>query len=515
MFPAQAVECVVEDSCFLPAGIYAMDCGGLSACLCMKTDFLMKRLLLVMILCVLSLSVAAQSRNTVKKLFDEGRFEEVKPMVEKLFRKTPKNSEYNYWYAASCLETGDTVDVEEMLKFASSRGIVNADRYLGDYYFARMQYPLATECYEDFLENTKDDSLRVVFSRKAQLAKNAGRMVMNASKVCVVDSFVVDKENFLSVYRLSADVGVVTTNAAYFDDPMLSGYLSETERRMDIFFSDYDEYDESLTKIYHNSKVTDEWGTPRRIEGFNTYGNDDYPFMCPDGITLYFASDGEGSIGGYDIFMTRMDTETGRFLRPDNLGMPFNSTANDYMLVIDEVSNLGWFATDRNQPDGLVCVYVFVPNRGKSRYDTDKLGYDDVLPYAQLSSVAATQDDEAVMRTARQQLAMLLYADSQSGPKAEFLFIIDDIHDYTRLSDFKSTEARKLFTEWQKRTAQHAADVRSLEQQRDAYASANAAERKRMSTAILGLEAKVEADAVAVEQMENEIRRLEQEKIYK
>lgn len=119
------------------------------------------------------------------------------------------------------------------------------------------------------------------------------------------------------------------------------------------------------------------------------------------------------------------------------------------------------------------------------------------------------------MRTARQQLAMLLYADSQSGPKAEFLFIIDDIHDYTRLSDFKSTEARKLFTEWQKRTAQHAADVRSLDQQRNAYASANAAERKRMNTAILGLEAKVEADAVAVEQMEYEIRRLEQEKIYK
>ena len=36
-----------------------------------------------------------------------------------------------------------------------------------------------------------------------------------------------------------------------------------------------------------------------------------------------------------------------------------------------------------------------------------------------------------------------------------------------------------------------------------------------MSTAMLGLEAKVEADAVAVEQMEYEIRRLEQEKIYK
>ena len=457
----------------------------------------------------------AQNRNAIKKMFDEGRFEELKPIVEKQLRKNPKNSEFSYWYAGCCIETGDTVDVEDLLKFASSRGIVNADRYLGDFYYGRQQYQRAAESYETFLENTKDDSLRVVFARKAQQASNIGRMVMNTSKVCVVDSFVVDKANFMSAYKLGDDVGLVTTNATYFDDAMLPGYMCETERGMDMYFSDYGQYDESLMKIYHNSKISEEWGTPRPIEGFNTYGNDDYPFMCPDGVTLYFASDGEGSIGGYDIFMTRLDVEAGRFLRPDNIGMPFNSTANDYMLVIDEVSNLGWFATDRNQPDGLVCVYVFVPNQGKVKYDTDALGYDGVLPYAQLSSVAATQDNEAVLRTARQQLAMLLYSGNEDSRKGDFVFVIDDTRDYTRLSDFKSTEARKLFTEWQKRTAQHAADVRSLEQQRGAYASANAAERKRMSTAILGLEAKVEADAVAVEQMENEIRRLEQEKIYK
>ena len=475
----------------------------------------MKRLFFAITLCVLSLSAMAQNRNAIKKMFDEGRFEELKPIVEKQLRKNPKNSEFSYWYAGCCIETGDTVDVEDLLKFASSRGIVNADRYLGDFYYGRQQYQRAAESYETFLENTKDDSLRVVFARKAQQASNIGRMVMNTSKVCVVDSFVVDKANFMSAYKLGDDVGLVTTNATYFDDAMLPGYMCETERGMDMYFSDYGQYDESLMKIYHNSKISEEWGTPRPIEGFNTYGNDDYPFMCPDGVTLYFASDGEGSIGGYDIFMTRLDVEAGRFLRPDNIGMPFNSTANDYMLVIDEVSNLGWFATDRNQPDGLVCVYVFVPNQGKVKYDTDALGYDGVLPYAQLSSVAATQDNEAVLRTARQQLAMLLYSGNEDSRKGDFVFVIDDTRDYTRLSDFKSTEARKLFTEWQKRTAQHAADVRSLEQQRGAYASANAAERKRMSTAILGLEAKVEADAVAVEQMENEIRRLEQEKIYK
>ena len=151
--------------------------------MCMKTDFLMKRLLLVMILCVLSLSVAAQSRNTVKKLFDEGRFEEVKPMVEKLFRKTPKNSEYNYWYAACCLETNDTVDVEEMLDFAASRKIVKAHWYLADWYTRRQDYAMASDSYGEFIDNTKDDSLRIVAQQRMNHCDRLHRMVRNAEVV--------------------------------------------------------------------------------------------------------------------------------------------------------------------------------------------------------------------------------------------------------------------------------------------------------------------------------------------
>lgn len=45
--------------------------------------------------------------------------------------------------------------------------------------------------------------------------------------------------------------------------------------------------------------------------------------------------------------------------------MPFNSPANDYMYAIDEFNNIGWFASDRYQPDNKVCIYVFVPNSSK------------------------------------------------------------------------------------------------------------------------------------------------------
>lgn len=473
------------------------------------------RAVLSMIFCLLSLVAVAQSRSTMKKMFDEGRFYEAKPIFEKLLKKNPKNSEYNYWYAACCLETGDTVDVEEMLEFAVSRKIVNASRYLGDYYYGKENYPKAMEWYDDFLEKTKDDSLRVEFSRKAMSAKNLNRMVVNTEKILVVDSFVVEKDELLSVYKLSPDVGVIARSSDYFDDPMLPGYVYETEREMDIYFSGYDEFDDSKLKLYHSSKVAEEWSTPQLLMGIDTYGSDNYPFMCSDGITLYFASDGGGSIGGYDIFMTRLDTESGRFLRPDNMGMPFNSTANDYMLVVDEVANLGWFATDRNQPEGLVCVYVFVPNVVKEKYDFNALGYDGMLPFARLSSVVATQNDDEALKKARRQLAVLEFSQLESMKNNDFLFVIDDTRDYTKLSDFKSDEARKMFVEWQKCTQRLAGDVKKLEKQRDEYGSAAVGEKKRMSEEILKLEEKIEADRVAVERMEIETRRLEQEKIYK
>ena len=54
---------------------------------------------------------------------------------------------------------------------------------------------------------------------------------------------------------------------------------------------------------------------------------------------------------------------------PENVGMPFNSPYNDYMYVIDEFNDLGWFASDRYQPEDKVCVYVFVPNESKQVYD--------------------------------------------------------------------------------------------------------------------------------------------------
>ena len=94
----------------------------------------------------------------------------------------------------------------------------------------------------------------------------------------------------------------------------------------------------------------------------------------PDGVTLYFANNGENSLGGYDIFMTRRsdgDGEGKEYFQPQNVGMPYNSPFNDFMMAIDEASGLGWWATDRNQIPGKVTVYVFIPSQMRVNVEPD------------------------------------------------------------------------------------------------------------------------------------------------
>ena len=179
------------------------------------------------------------------------------------------------------------------------------------------------------------------------------------------------------------------------------------------------------------------------------------------------------------------------------------------------MANLGWFVSDRNQPEDKVCVYVFVPNIEKKRVDVNAIGYTKALALANISSIADTQTDEELLRKARQQMVMLRYGKSNTSEKnEEFFFVIDDMHDYRTLSDFRSNRARDLFQEWQARVQQHRRDIDKLDSYRLEYANASAGMRARMKDKIQQLEWKLEDDVEELNTLEYKIRCLEQAELY-
>ncbi len=186
------------------------------------------------------------------------------------------------------------------------------------------------------------------------------------------------------------------------------------------------------------------WSAPVALPGLDSLEcNMDFPFAMPDGVTLYFAAEGEESLGGYDLFVTRYDTESKCYLRAENLGMPFNSPANDYLLAIDEDAQIGWLVTDRNQSADTVCVYAFVPEDVYGVWELTGSNAGEVRRAAMIASVADTQSDAAAVKAAQGRLAALREAPAGGGAADDNgFYVIDDTRVYTALAQFRSEKAR-------------------------------------------------------------------------
>ncbi|WP_242922688.1 OmpA family protein [Pontibacter liquoris] len=79
------------------------------------------------------------------------------------------------------------------------------------------------------------------------------------------------------------------------------------------------------------------WQTPKSLGAtINTPYDDDSPYLAADG-TLFFASRGHNTIGGYDIFSAKYDSVARKWARPVNLGSPINTPDDDtyYRLAPD------------------------------------------------------------------------------------------------------------------------------------------------------------------------------------
>jgi Tol biopolymer transport system component len=93
-----------------------------------------------------------------------------------------------------------------------------------------------------------------------------------------------------------------------------------------------------------------EWGKPENLgPEVNSPYDEVGVFLAPDGKTLFFCSNGPGSMGSHDIFKTTL--ENGKWSKPVNLGYPINSVNKDGPFSLSANAEKGYFASDR--PGGL------------------------------------------------------------------------------------------------------------------------------------------------------------------
>ena len=306
-------------------------------------------------------------------------------------------------------------------------------------------------------------------------------------QIVFIDSIVTDKDRFLSQYRLSSETGTLTTTGQFFGKS-ISGHAFLNEMGNKVYFSRTD--GSGFHRLYTSDKLGTVWGEGTPLKGLSEGITDaDYPFMMNDGITFYFAAQGEESIGGYDIFFTRYDSRSGSFLKPENIGMPFNSEANDYMYAADEETGIGYFVSDRRQPEGKVCVYIFILPETRRSYDPSKYTEQQIRNFADIVRIADTWGNGYERRAALDRLKAIGTTDAH--PAAEnttatnTAIVINDRLTYTSVKDFRSPTAANNYRELLKARERQATIEADLQKARDRFARADEDGRRLLREVIL------------------------------
>ena len=472
----------------------------------------MKRIKLIIISALICVLSNAQTLQQGRNYFLQGDYEKAKPIMLKYLKQKPDDASRNYWYGICCMETGEKDKAIPYLEKAAAKKIFKAYRALGEYYLEREDYQPAINNLEAFVKGISADkelhdaALEDSLTRATDSLKVLFRMLRNTSRICFIDSFLVSKDDLFSTYVIGESTGSFYSSSAFFDDDS-EGEVFMPETGQNILYSRMTS--QGLFRLFSKYKSFDRWTDETPINGLDTDGDLRYPFLQNDGITIYYAATGSESMGGLDIFVSRYNSATGKYLKPENIGMPFNSEANDSLYVVDEDNNLGWFATDRRQPEGMVCVYVFIPSERYQKYNYENGDTLAIHRAARLTSISDTQSDLNAVRAARQRLTLLRYELSEKTEQGSFTYIIDDVTTYHNLDDFKCPDAAKLYQRWTELKHQYDTDLAKLNKQRDDYANASRQEKENMTKQMLEFEEKVLKTEQQVIKMENDIRTTE------
>jgi hypothetical protein len=335
-------------------------------------------------------------------------------------------------------------------------------------------------------------------------AKQAQIMLGHVEKIAVIDSFVVDKDSFFQAYKISPETGTLSNVDVLPEEKPTNStvvFTSANKGRMMWAMPDTN----GKLRITETNKLTDgSWDKYVQAGNILGEGDQNYPFMMPDGTTLYYASNGPTSLGGYDIFISRKDPDTGEYLQPQNMGFPYNSPADDYLLVIDENTGVGWWATDRNQIVGKLTIYVFVTNETRQNYDAAD---PNIIDLASLTSIKMTQTPGVDYSAKLEQIENI--GKKPEPKKNEFEFNVKNGVVYYNMSDVKTDEGKSLMTQWLTATKQQKSDERTLKALRKEFSVAGDTDKASLQNEITTTENAVESRRAEIDRLANAIRQAE------
>jgi outer membrane protein OmpA-like peptidoglycan-associated protein/Tol biopolymer transport system component len=154
------------------------------------------------------------------------------------------------------------------------------------------------------------------------------------------DFYYTSKQN--DKWSAPINMGHVVNSAAWDSQPTLSAdgrkLIFSSKRKGSLGGSD-------LWMTQRNERNA--WTVPVNLgDVINTTGDDESPFLHPDGQTLYFRSNGRPGMGDFDIYYSRFNEKNGAWSTPINIGYPINTEGAEGGLTVSLDGSQAYFSSD-------------------------------------------------------------------------------------------------------------------------------------------------------------------------
>ena len=175
-----------------------------------------------------------------------------------------------------------------------------------------------------------------------------------------------DKKLHLNIYSSSLEKNNLSTpeklNLSNAEDNVMHPAIDH--KRNVLYFSsnqgennDYDLYYSKIDSVGNFLSI-------HKLPNVNSSSNEAFPFIYRN--LLFFASNRDGGIGGYDIYFSKFEND--KFSVPTILPSPINSKYDDFSFSITDSLKLGFFSSNREK-DSIDISYVFKLNPLKGKKD--------------------------------------------------------------------------------------------------------------------------------------------------
>ncbi|WP_320052189.1 tetratricopeptide repeat protein [uncultured Acetobacteroides sp.] len=320
-------------------------------------------LLTVSILLMSFASASAQqvSSDAANQLFVAGKYREAIPAYTQLLERYSEDPTYNYRLGVCYfLSEEDLNAAYRYLKVASTKEVPNkVYYYLGEVCRYLYRFDESLSYYKRFMVNGgSPDVSTIALELAASAASNGQNLLRYSAKVSPVAKALVGAADFYKTYdtyplnsgfgEIPADLKTVADGKKGLNSLMFSHVEGGAVGDISVYAS-YGQNETGSKDLYFIQKVDERtWSRPQRLPStINSPFDEDYAYMCPDNSTLYFASKGLYSLGGYDIYRATYNADKKEWSTPENMGFPINSPYDDYLFVPSQDGKTACFASKR------------------------------------------------------------------------------------------------------------------------------------------------------------------------